>query len=74
MPPGGAVDGEQMDGKEGDDSICRNDRMRGVGGTMSVGSFEKDFSRRGVRMVRFAGFRRAGLTGAFIGEGGADRL
>lgn len=62
MPPGGAVVGEQIDAKEGDDSMCRNDRMRGVGGTMSVASLEKDFSKRGVRMVRFAGFRRAGLV------------
>jgi hypothetical protein len=34
---------------------------------------EKDLSKAGVRMVRFAGFRRELLGGICMGDGGADR-
>lgn len=54
--------------------MCRNERrVPGVGGTASVALLEKDESNPGVRIVRFAGFRRAVFIGRFTGEGGAER-
>ena len=68
MPPLGPKDGEKTD-KEGEDSVC----LSGVGGATSVMLVEKDLSKAGVRIVRFAGFRRELLGGIFIGDGGAER-
>lgn len=73
MPPFGPNDGEKIEVKEGEDSVCRSDcRPCGVGGT-SIMLLEKERSKPGVRMVRFAGLRRELFGGACIGDGGAER-
>lgn len=75
MPPGGAVVGEKREASEGVDSKCRNAcPALGVGGTIWLMVREKLWSKPGVRIVRFAGFRRADLLGRLIGDGGAERL
>jgi hypothetical protein len=43
-----------------------------VGGT-SLRLLENDLSKPGVRIVRFAGFRRALFGGMCTGDGGAER-
>lgn len=66
--------GEKTDVNEGEDSACLKTRSPdGVGGMSSLIALPKDISGPGVRMVRFAGRRRAVLTGGLIGEGGAER-
>jgi hypothetical protein len=64
MPPGGAVVGEKSEVSAGVDSKCRRVCPGpGVGGTMWLMVREKLWSKAGVRIVRFAGFRRAVLAG-----------
>ena len=74
MPPLGPKEGENTDVREGEDSACLNTGSPdGVGGTICRTLLLKDLSSPGVRMVRLAGRRRAFLTGAWIGDGGAER-
>lgn len=74
MPPRGANEGEAIDAREGDDSVCRKDcRPMGVGGTTSGTLLEKDLSNAGVRIVRLAGRLRLLFGGIWIGDGGADK-
>ena len=73
MPPLGPNEGEKIEFSDGEDSVCRNGcRPSGVGGTSEI-LLENDLSKPGVRMVRFAGFRRVLLGGMCTGDGGADR-
>lgn len=77
IPFGGAAVGENRDVSEGEDSKCRKERCGtlGVGGMISAMLRVKDvWSDAGVRMVRFAGFRRAVFVGRCIGDGGAEKL
>ena len=72
MPPLGPKDGENID-SDGEDSVWRKKCWPlGVGGS-SVTFVEKDLSKPGVRMVRFAGFLRALLSGVRTGNGVAVR-
>lgn len=72
MPPLGPKDGEKTD-RDGEDSVWRKECWPlGVAGS-SVTLLEKDLSKPGVRMVRFAGFRRELLCGIRAVDGGAAR-
>lgn len=74
MPPLGPKDGENIEVRDGEDSVCLKEwRVWGVGGTIPVTLLEKDLSNPGVRMMRLAGLRRVLLGGICTGDGGAER-
>lgn len=73
MPPLGPNDGEKIEFRDGEDSVCRKGcRLSGVGGISEM-LLENDLSKPGVRIVRFAGFRRELRGGMCTGDGGADK-